>query len=89
MADGTGTTNCQTFATTGGSIAKASNNKGIRRSISGNNLSFNNSNSSRKPLVYLDQVLRQWTSDPANQVRDKLVPGSSLETLNQIFEIRE
>ena len=61
-----------------------SNNDG-----SGINITFTQSNSSRKPLVYLDRILRQWTSDPGILGKDTLMPGSSLESLNQIFEIRE
>ena len=41
---------------------------------------------SRRPLVYLDRVLKEWSSDP-NCVGDTLCPGSTLATLNQIFEI--
>lgn len=71
-------------------LAKTTGTIGTTRSISSNKAhSFTGSTSSRKPLVYLDQVMRMWTSDPANQSTDQLAPGSSLETLNQIFEIRE
>ena len=41
---------------------------------------------SRKPLVYLDRVLKEWSSDP-NCVGDTLCPGSTLTNLNQIFEM--
>ena len=46
-----------------------------------------NSSASRKPLAYLDRILKEWSSDPAVPGRDNLYPGSSLDDLNQIFDI--
>jgi len=47
---------------------------------------MNMSASSRKPLVYLDRVLKEWTSDPGDRNRDMLVTGSTIDSLNHIFE---
>ena len=48
--------NGRVLTTTADSVAKASNGRTVTRSISRE--SFSQSNSSRKPLVYLDRILR-------------------------------
>ena len=48
---------------------------------------MNMSASSRKPLCYLDRVLKEWTSDPGDRNRDMLVTGSTIDSLNHIFEV--
>lgn len=41
----------------------------------------------RRPLAYLDKVVREWISDPAIRSKDTLLPGNSLESLNDLFKI--
>lgn len=39
-------------------------------------------------MVYLNQVLKEWTVDPYVARRDAVTPGKSLPDLNEIFGIR-
>ena len=50
-------------------------------------LSGGSSSTSRRPLSYLDKVVKEWTSDPAIRGKDSFLPGKSLDTLNELFSI--
>ena len=47
------------------------------------------STSSRRPMAYLDRVLREWTCDAGVHGLDTLMPASTLTQLNEIFKIRQ